>query len=433
MVYNMSLTFLGTSSGGGPSESRSCSSLVLDIHAHGKLWMVDCAEGTLRQFAFLPKDNRLKVVDVTKVFITHMHFDHCMGLITLLANLLRGPPHAPTVPRSKPPLVELYGPAGLRTFVRSILTMTSTSLTERYAVHELLSPTDTPTSCTLSDLHEGETPGRDIVCDEDGLWRGFLDAGHVQVDAAPIFHRAPCLGYIFRSYPTRSYPTRSYPTHPSPSPSPERKIVILGDTSDPSACLPLASDATLLVHEATDTHIPSSIDRSLKGDKKSPASIEEKTKAKGHSTAGMAGAFARRVGARGLVVNHLSAKFPTPRYPGGKQQHVITEIERQASEAWGMGQARAAYDFAKIWIPVPAPAPSHPSHPSHPQQNPQAQQNPHPHPPQNPRGHGRDGDDPAKRKYDLLFEHEYGLGDGLEPEGRGEGEGSHGRNRSARY
>ena len=34
----MSAIFLGTSSGGGPTESRNCSSLVLDIVGDGSLW-----------------------------------------------------------------------------------------------------------------------------------------------------------------------------------------------------------------------------------------------------------------------------------------------------------------------------------------------------------------------------------------------------------
>jgi len=34
----MSVTFLGTSSGGGPSDSRNCSSLVVDVHGDGSLW-----------------------------------------------------------------------------------------------------------------------------------------------------------------------------------------------------------------------------------------------------------------------------------------------------------------------------------------------------------------------------------------------------------
>jgi hypothetical protein len=128
----MSAAFLGTSSGGGPSESRNCSSLVLDIVGDGSLWsthlspcaqvtidrltsdlqfiVVDGAEGTLRQFSLQPEGGKpFQVAKVNKIFITHMHrecflpcntesssrsieADHIMGLPTLLRNIL-GFPH----------------------------------------------------------------------------------------------------------------------------------------------------------------------------------------------------------------------------------------------------------------------------------------------------------------------------------------------------
>jgi hypothetical protein len=94
----MSAFFLGTSSGGGPSESRNCSSLVLDIVGDGSLWsthsphaqiaidrltsnlVVDGAEGTVRQFSLQPEGGRsFHVAKVNKIFITHMHgesFNH---------------------------------------------------------------------------------------------------------------------------------------------------------------------------------------------------------------------------------------------------------------------------------------------------------------------------------------------------------------------
>ena len=90
----MIVTFLGTASGGGPSDSRNCSSLVCDILADKSLWsepysfnqhstisyqdiVVDCAEGTTRQFQLQPASNkpRLNLNRITKIFITHMHGD----------------------------------------------------------------------------------------------------------------------------------------------------------------------------------------------------------------------------------------------------------------------------------------------------------------------------------------------------------------------
>lgn len=84
--------------------------------------MVDCAEGTTRQFALQPERDvrkRLKLSRINKIFITHLHcerystssnadftddispVDHCMGLITLLASILRGSAGAAQPPRTK--------------------------------------------------------------------------------------------------------------------------------------------------------------------------------------------------------------------------------------------------------------------------------------------------------------------------------------------
>lgn len=96
----ISVMFLGTSSGGGPSETRNCSSLVVDGLGNGDLWsmsrritrtcvmaelcaVVDCAEGTVRQFAMQPGqgEQRFKVARVRKIFITHMHGPHYLVCI----------------------------------------------------------------------------------------------------------------------------------------------------------------------------------------------------------------------------------------------------------------------------------------------------------------------------------------------------------------
>lgn len=42
MSYVMSVTFLGTSSGGGPNDTRSCSSLALEIRGNGDIWRKYC-------------------------------------------------------------------------------------------------------------------------------------------------------------------------------------------------------------------------------------------------------------------------------------------------------------------------------------------------------------------------------------------------------
>ncbi|KAL1755372.1 beta-lactamase-like protein [Schizophyllum commune] len=343
---NMAITFLGTSSGGGPTEHRNCSSLLVDCCGNGDLWMVDCAEGTTRQFMFT---RDVRPMQVKKIFITHMHVDHVMGIIGFLRNILfplpvlgSGPDRDPNAP----PKVHVYGPAGIRNFIRTIFNMTESNSGDRYVAHELLRPGDATTSCAPDVLHMSEAPGRDIAAGEDGLWRGFLTAhgtyGDIVVDAAPIAHRVPSFGYVFRE------------TAP-----PLRKLVVLGDTSDPAPVAPLCRDPppSVLVHEATDAHIPPSIDRRQR---REPDTVLQRTLARGHSIPAMAGAFARQVRAERLVLNHVGGRFPFPADSTTDwKARIMREFERQATEAWvGVGDPRhkparraiVAADFMRVEV-----------------------------------------------------------------------------------
>jgi ribonuclease Z len=195
---------------------------------------------------------------------------------------------------------------------------TRTRSADKYAVHELLLPDDPTTPCTPPDvLHESELTGRDIICDADGFWREFAtghsDHAQLVADAGPIVHRGeflcvqvlerrltvlvdPCIGYIFREPGDAG-----------------RSLVLLGDTHDPSAMLPLIDSLpgpppALLVHEATDAYIPPHIDYKAT---RTPELVLEKCVERGHSTPDMAGAFARRIGAQRLVLNHIGSRCDT--------------------------------------------------------------------------------------------------------------------------
>lgn len=94
--------------------------------------------------------------------------------------------------------------------------------------------------------------------------------------------------------------------HPPPLSIPGRKLVILGDTCDPSGVLSLAQDASFLVHEATNANVDSA--GRLPGSDVEREAIKKKAMSRGHSTAEMAGLFAQSIRARRLYMNHFSTK-----------------------------------------------------------------------------------------------------------------------------
>lgn len=98
-----------------------------------------------------------------------------------------------------------------------------------------------------------------------------------------------------------------------------RKVVILGDTHDPTNIMALAQNADLLIHECT-----------LKEEQRNVARI------RGHSTASMGIKFANSINAKNLIFNHFSPSF---------DENDIKSIEKFAESNF-KGNAYIAHDFS---------------------------------------------------------------------------------------
>lgn len=99
----MQVTFLGTSSG-VPTRARNVSAVALRLPQRAELWLFDCGEGTQHQFL----RSELRVSQLRRIFVTHMHGDHVFGLPGLLASLgLAGSCGG----------IDLYGPDPLREYL----------------------------------------------------------------------------------------------------------------------------------------------------------------------------------------------------------------------------------------------------------------------------------------------------------------------------
>ncbi|KAF8842699.1 Metallo-hydrolase/oxidoreductase [Paxillus ammoniavirescens] len=361
-LRTMDITFLGTASA-QPSSTRNHSATALRLG--GDVWLFDCGEATQHQI----QKSGVKMGRIKKIFITHTHGDHIFGLLPLMASLANGAggtiegvedPRAQNSDHADIDHLEIYGPLGTRAYVRAGLTYTYTLLGAPYVVHELRFPTDPPNGDrTELPRHASELPNGRNIEQADGIWKDIFKDNTVSVSAASILHSVPCVGYVVQEAPVpgKIDPQKYIPSikrtktsmsvmsrlqqgesveltdgtllH-GPPPRPGRKIVILGDTYDPSAIADIASSPDLLVHEATNAHLPGVDPHTKLTD--TFESVEDRAKSRGHSTPQMAGAFASRIGARKLVLNHFSAKYPGDDDVSGKTRTIMDAIAALARE-----------------------------------------------------------------------------------------------------
>ncbi|KIJ70108.1 hypothetical protein HYDPIDRAFT_23251 [Hydnomerulius pinastri MD-312] len=378
------LTFLGTASA-QPSSTRNHSALALRLG--GDVWLFDCGEATQHQI----QKSGVKMGRIKKIFITHTHGDHIFGLLPLMASLLNGA--GGTIedvedPRARVGInvstdiepLEIYGPLGTRAYIYAGLLYTHTLLGGPYIVHELRFPTDPPDRDDIeSPRHAFELPNGRNIAQVDGMWKDIFQDDLVSVSAAPILHSVPCVGYVVHEAPVpgKMDPQKYIPSikrtktpmsvmsriqqgesveladgtvlHGPPR-RPGRKIVILGDTYDPSAIADIATSPDLLVHEATNAHLPG-IDPNTKPTD-TFESVETRAKSRGHSTPQMAGAFATRIGARKLVLNHFSARYPGNDAVNAEAKVVMDGIADLAREQF-KGEIVCARDLMTVEVDLP--------------------------------------------------------------------------------
>lgn len=152
-----SVTYLGVGSA-TPTLRHQPSAQVLNYR--GRLMLIDCGEGTqlqLRRYGF-------SFAKITDIFISHLHGDHFLGLPGLLSTIS---------------LHDVGGTITVHTFAEGAAMLKQMV---DFFCHDI--------SFELRfDIIDPANPG--IV----------LDNKHLSVTAFPLYHRMPCVGYLFREKP----------------------------------------------------------------------------------------------------------------------------------------------------------------------------------------------------------------------------------------
>jgi ribonuclease Z len=118
-MADMKIVFLGTSAA-IPTEKRCLSSIV--VKRGGELLIFDAGEGMQKNFL----QAKLGVNKKMKIFITHMHIDHCLGLIGFFQTMsLLG--------RTKK--IDIYGEPRLREFIHENFRIINIGLAFEIVIH----------------------------------------------------------------------------------------------------------------------------------------------------------------------------------------------------------------------------------------------------------------------------------------------------------
>ncbi|MEL7034427.1 MAG: ribonuclease Z [Cyanobacteria bacterium J06592_8] len=307
----MQITFLGTSSG-VPTRSRNVSSIALRLPQRAELWLFDCGEGTQHQF--LRSD--LKVSQITRIFVTHLHGDHIFGLAGLLASCgLAG-----NVKR-----VDLYGPPGLEEYLQACYRYSHTRISYPYTIHQVQPGVvyeDDEYIVSCGALKHRVTAFGYRITEKDKPGRFNVDkAKAMGIPAGPIYAKLK-QGAVVTLPDGRTINGSQF----SGAAIRGRKFVYCTDTVFCDGAVELAENADVLVHEATFAHQDADL-----------------AFQRLHSTSTMAAQVALMAGVKKLIMTHFS-----PRYAPGNAI-LLDDLLIEARSIFP--NTDLAYDFFNYEIP----------------------------------------------------------------------------------
>ncbi|UCD03908.1 MAG: ribonuclease Z [Candidatus Woesearchaeota archaeon] len=272
----MKVIFLGTSSV-FPTKKRNHQTMALTYGP--EIILFDCGEGTQRQMRIAG----MRISKISKIFITHWHGDHVLGLAGLLQSLAMNARKGP---------IDIWGPIGSKKRVSHLINTYEVEFPFKIRVHEVKNK-------------------RLQIIDEEPKY---------EILAAPLCHPCECIGYTFQEKPRirvntdylKNFNLKSDPIISKLQEGKDiewkgkkikaedatwvekgKKLTYVMDTCENDRIIQLANKADLFICEATFLN-----------------ELRDQAKERGHLTAKQAGALAKKANVKRLVITHFSQRYP---------------------------------------------------------------------------------------------------------------------------
>jgi ribonuclease Z len=279
-----------------PRSFTNPTSQVLEIK--NELFLIDCGEGTQVQL----RRNKIKFSRIKHVFISHLHGDHCYGLVGLISTFRL---------LNRETELHVYGPKGIKEIITIQLKLSNSWTNYPLYFHELSS----------------KEP--QLIFENEKL----------SVETIPLIHRIYTNGFLFKEKPgdrkllinkaveynidvslykslkkgkdVTSESGELVPNHlVTAPPEPTKSYAYCSDTAFNQNMIPQISGATVLYHEST-----------FLEDK---AELAFPTK---HSTAKEAAQIAKEAGVQKLILGHYSTRYSNINLFREEAAGIFPEVE----------------------------------------------------------------------------------------------------------
>lgn len=289
-----------------PTKHHLLSAQVLNMR--GKLFLIDCGEGTQLQI----RKVKLNFNNIKDVFISHLHGDHCFGLMGLISTMSLLGRNAPLRIHAHPDLEGILKPQ-LDYFCREM----------SYEVQFV------PFNPKVSEL--------------------IYEDRSLQIYSIPLIHRVTSTGFLFKERPRQRHilkemidfyqiPLREIPLikdgadfttadgevipnkYLTKDPAPAKSYAYCSDTAYSEKIIPIIKGVDVLYHEAT-----------FGEDQQAMADYTQ------HSTAKQAATIAQKADVGKLIIGHYSARYP--------DENVLLEQAKTIFQNTVLADEEAVFDI----------------------------------------------------------------------------------------